>query len=90
MCSFTFVNVGNTLTISASTQCLCSNALLLHEQWKNNFIFTCTNKLEYVFFLEKRGVQINRVYKLVEFYSNNYRQIELNMFWWSSANGSGN
>ena len=48
--------------ICVNSECLCSNAFLLYEQSKiNNFIFTSTNKLEYInytgfFFLEKGGI----------------------------------
>ena len=44
-------------------------AFLLYKQWNNDFIFTCTNELEYkklASFAGKGGVQINRVYKLLE------------------------
>ena len=41
---------------------------LLYEQQNNNFIFTCTNQLEYENQLlpENGGVQIIRVYELLE------------------------
>ena len=57
MCLFPFVDVGNTLTIFASTQSACAQTCF--RCTKNNFIFTCANKLEYVnypFFSWKRGV----------------------------------
>ena len=41
-------------------------AFLLYEQLNNNFIFTCTNELEYENLPEKGGVRINKVYKLLE------------------------
>ena len=34
--------------ICVNSECLCSNMLPLYEQWNNNFIFMCTNKLEYI------------------------------------------
>ena len=52
-------------TISPYLRHLIMLAFLLYEKWNNNFIFTCTNystKLAQ----EKGGVQINRVYKLLE------------------------
>ena len=57
--------------ICVNSECLCSNVLPLMNNTKNKFIFMCMNKLEYVnyrffFFPEKRGVQINRVYKQLE------------------------
>ena len=55
--------------VCVNSECLCSNALLLYEQQNNNFIFTCTNKLEYVnyhFFPKKGDVQINKVHKLLQ------------------------
>ena len=38
---------------------------LLHEQQNNNFIFTCTNKLEYENFPEKWGGGGVYVYELI-------------------------
>ena len=55
--------------ICINSECLCSNAFPLYEQQNNNFIFMCTNKLEYIschFLPEKGGVQISRVYELLE------------------------
>ena len=41
--------------ICINSECLCSNVLPLYKQQKNNFIFTCTNKLENVIFFPEKG-----------------------------------
>ena len=56
-------------------------AFLLYKQYNNNFIFTCTNQLEYHLLPEKGGVRINRGYELLEI----LRQIHNCL--WSSTYG---
>ena len=68
-CVYSHLSTFETLTIFASTQSACAQTCF--RCTKNNFIFTCANKLEYVnyhffFFREKGGLWINKVYELLE------------------------
>ena len=44
-----------THTSGRQKRCLTVLAFLLYEQYNNNFIFKCTNELEYENFLAKKG-----------------------------------